>query len=186
MADNPNTSSEYDNIPAEKQPNRMIVNAGQEIIKQHAPSHQAYYIESGRAEVTYRKGDHVMKVGEIGPGEVFGEMGLIEDDQRIATVTALEKCALIILSKKEFEERLEKIDDPIFASMINTLIKRLKDANESQMQHYRNLANFQDRMAGLMVEAGKGINQKKRDEFTNAISPLLDQVEDVLNKYRED
>ena len=41
-------------------------------------------------------------------------------------------------------------------------------------------------MAGLMEKADRGIDQQRRNEFAEEITPLLDQVEAVLDKYRKD
>jgi CRP-like cAMP-binding protein len=61
-----------------------------------------FVIVSGRAKVT-RKG---RKVGELGPGDFFGELALLIDADRNATVTALTPMEAIVLSRREFEAAL--------------------------------------------------------------------------------
>jgi CRP-like cAMP-binding protein len=61
-----------------------------------------FVIVSGRAKVS-RKG---RKVGELGPGDFFGELSLLIDADRNATVTALTPMEAIVLSRREFEAAL--------------------------------------------------------------------------------
>jgi CRP-like cAMP-binding protein len=61
-----------------------------------------FVIVTGRAKVS-RRG---RKVGEIGPGEFFGELALLIDADRNATVTALTPMEAIVLSRREFEAAL--------------------------------------------------------------------------------
>ena len=57
---------------------------------------------SGLAKVS-RRG---RKVGELGPGDFFGELALLIDSNRNATVTALTPMEAIVLSRREFEAAL--------------------------------------------------------------------------------
>jgi CRP-like cAMP-binding protein len=61
-----------------------------------------FVIVTGRAKVS-RKG---RKVSEIGPGAFFGELALLIDSDRNATVTALTPMEAIVLSRREFEAAL--------------------------------------------------------------------------------
>jgi trk system potassium uptake protein TrkA len=61
-----------------------------------------FVIVAGRAKVS-RKG---RKVGEIGPGGFFGELSLLIDADRNATVTALTPMEAIVLSRREFDAAL--------------------------------------------------------------------------------
>lgn len=164
---------------------KMVVMPGRNIFEQGTPAHQAFYIESGRVEVRITEGAHTIKVAEIGPGEIFGEMGVLDNRLRIATVATLEQSTIAVITRKDLEERIANITDPVVKSMIDALIKRLSAANAAQMQHYKTLALFQDRMAGLIAGTSTGIPQERRDEFTAEVMPVLDRLEDIIKKYRE-
>ena len=57
---------------------------GKEIVKEGGYSNHFYAIEDGTAKVE-REGDHL---ADLGPGDIFGEQGLLEKQARSATVTA--------------------------------------------------------------------------------------------------
>lgn len=164
---------------------RMTCMAGQVICEQGTPSNQAFFIESGLAEVILEEDGHSVKLAEIQPGEVFGEMGVLERELRMATVRAVEKSVISVMTRDELEARIDRINDPVVSALINGFARRLRATSVGQVKYYKNLAAFQDRVAGLMDKANKGIDGAKRDEFAAEIAPLLDQVEAVLDKYRE-
>jgi CRP-like cAMP-binding protein len=61
-----------------------------------------FVIVGGQAKVS-RRG---RKVGELGPGDFFGELSLLIDAPRNATVTAVTPMEAIVLSRKEFDAAL--------------------------------------------------------------------------------
>ncbi len=76
---------------------------GERLVREGDFSYNLIGIEEGTAEVT-REGEHV---GELGPGDFFGEIGLMERSLRTATVTATSPMRLITLTSWELR-RMEK------------------------------------------------------------------------------
>jgi CRP/FNR family transcriptional regulator, cyclic AMP receptor protein len=74
--------------------NEVSVEEGRELVREGDFSYEFMAIEEGQAEVT-RGGEHV---AELGPGDFFGEMGLLEKTLRNATVTAKTPVRLITLT----------------------------------------------------------------------------------------
>ena len=64
---------------------------GQVVVKEGGYSNHFFAIEEGTAEVT-RGGEHL---ADLGPGDVFGEQGLLEKQERSATVTATSRLRVI-------------------------------------------------------------------------------------------
>jgi CRP-like cAMP-binding protein len=75
---------------------------GQTLVREGERGLEFFVIVAGTAKVS-RKG---RKVGEIGPGDFFGELALLIDADRNATVTALTPMEAIVLSRREFEAAL--------------------------------------------------------------------------------
>lgn len=164
--------------------NREVFYKGDTIIRQGDQGYRAYYIENGSVEVTVNDGDHVISVSKLGMGEIFGEMAIIQHGECTATVKALEATTVTVISKGEIEKLIDKIEQKALQALLRVLSERLKQANQGQMQHYKNLAEFQDRMTGLVEKAGVDISKDKRDEFRKEAEPLLKQLEDLLDKYK--
>ncbi|HKN88904.1 MAG TPA: cyclic nucleotide-binding domain-containing protein, partial [Acidimicrobiia bacterium] len=75
---------------------------GHVLVKEGDRGLEFFVIVSGLAKVS-RRG---RKVGELGPGDFFGELALLIDSNRNATVTALTPMEAIVLSRREFEAAL--------------------------------------------------------------------------------
>ena len=72
----------------------ISVEAGKVLVREGDFSYEFMAIEEGTAEVT-RGGEHV---ADLGPGDFFGEMGLLEKTLRNATVTAKTPMRLVTLT----------------------------------------------------------------------------------------
>jgi len=89
---------------------------GKVVIKEGGFSNDFYVIEEGTAKVE-REGEHV---ADLGPGDVFGEQGLLERQQRSATVTATDTLRVITIEhwelsrmKKSMPEVVEQLQQQV-------------------------------------------------------------------------
>lgn len=75
-----------------EQPTAVAVGAytpGQAIIEEGPLGRERYFLLAGQVEVVKGQGSDAMLLAQRGPGELWGEMRLIEDVPRFATVRAL-------------------------------------------------------------------------------------------------
>ena len=76
----------------------------------------AFLIESGEMEVRVRQGGADVVLSRLGPGDLVGEMAVIDDSVRTATATAVTDCLLYRLDRQQIAERLSTAD-PIIRSL---------------------------------------------------------------------
>ena len=81
----------------------VSVEEGRHLVREGDYSYELLAIEEGQAEVL-RGGEHV---ADLGPGDFFGELGLLEKDRRNATVVAKTPMRLITLTGWDFK-RMER------------------------------------------------------------------------------
>ena len=67
-----------------------------------------YLIASGKVSVHVKKGFRSVKVAELKRDDFFGEMALISNEPRSATITAEEVSELFVLQKSDFDKILMK------------------------------------------------------------------------------
>jgi CRP/FNR family transcriptional regulator, cyclic AMP receptor protein len=96
----------------------VMVNEGRELVREGDFSYEFMAIEEGEAEVT-REGAHL---ADLGPGDFFGEMGLLEKTLRNATVTAKTPMRLITLTgwdlkrmERHIPEAIERVRETLEA-----------------------------------------------------------------------
>jgi predicted MFS family arabinose efflux permease len=97
--------------------------AGTAIVREGDVSDRFLVIVSGRVEVT-QGGEHLRFEG---PGEFFGEIGLLRDVARTATVTALEDTTLYSLARDDFLDAVNGVDESL-AAADDVVMRRLARA----------------------------------------------------------
>ena len=94
----------------------VTVDQGRELVREGDFSYEFMAIEDGEAEVT-RSGEHV---ADLGAGDFFGEMGLLEKTLRNATVTAKTPMTLVTLTgwdMKRMERHIPEATERVRAAL---------------------------------------------------------------------
>ena len=88
-----------------------------------------YIVISGRLKVMMGEADgKEVILSIIGPGEFFGEMGLIDDSPRSASVIAIEPCELLSVTRRAFKKFLvENVE--MAMTVMRVLVRRLRAAD---------------------------------------------------------
>jgi CRP/FNR family transcriptional regulator, cyclic AMP receptor protein len=94
----------------------------------------------------------------LGPGEYFGEMGLVDDSPRSATVVALEACELLSLAKRDFNSCLQD-NFEMAMTVMRGLVKRLREAD--QKIGSLALMDVYGRVARLLLEMAETVDGQK-------------------------
>jgi len=97
------------------------VSAGKRLVHEGDYSYDLIVIESGTADVI--KGGEVL--GSLGPGDVFGEMGVLAGAKRTADVIATSPMRLITLSKWDVRRISSEIND-----QLQTIVKERQPRDE--------------------------------------------------------
>lgn len=101
--------------------------SGDIVMRQGTEGDCAYIIESGRVEIIIEQQDGTQHVvGTRGPGAMIGEMAIVDNSPRTATIRALEDCELLEISKNDFKRRLDNAD-PVLKMTTHVILTRYRD-----------------------------------------------------------
>jgi CRP-like cAMP-binding protein len=101
------------------------VSAGKRLVHEGDYAYDLIVIDDGTADVI--KGGEI--VGSLGPGDVFGEMGMLEGGKRTADVVATSPMRLITLSKWDLKRISAEVSD-----QLHTLIAQRRNLDEERAQ----------------------------------------------------
>ncbi len=101
--------------------------AGQEIVRQGDTGVGMFIVRSGKVEVVQEHQGKQEKLRDLGPGEVFGDMALLDEFPRTATVRAVEPTTCLGLTRWHFRGILES-HPQIALKLLPILTKRLRTA----------------------------------------------------------
>ena len=115
---------------SENQPKRLQYASGETIFAEGDASDLCFQIFSGRVQIVLDTDGRGKVVAELGPGEVFGEMGIIDDGPRSATAVAAEETVCIGYAPDDILEQIDR-NPATMTAIMKTLIQRLRDANRT-------------------------------------------------------
>lgn len=102
---------------------------GEVIVKEGSTGMEMYIISSGEVKVNKLMRDKEVELAWLGRGDFFGEMSLLENAPRSATVTAVGTTKVIVLNLGNFMLKIRR--DPSFAfSLMQKMSKRIRLLNE--------------------------------------------------------
>jgi CRP-like cAMP-binding protein len=101
------------------------VSTGKRLVHEGDYSYDLIVIETGTADVI--KGGEV--IGSLGPGDVFGEIGMLSGGKRTADVVATSSMRLITLSKWDLKRIATEVSD-----QLQSLVEQRQELNEEGAQ----------------------------------------------------
>jgi CRP-like cAMP-binding protein len=118
-----------------------------------------YIIDSGRVRVFKTveagAGSREVELCVLGPRSMFGEMAMIDNYPRCASVQAIEYTEVTIITRKVFEDQLAAIP-PWMVNMIRILVKRLRETNEKLRSTVERYTQIPDDDAGRLLTLDAG------------------------------
>jgi CRP/FNR family transcriptional regulator, cyclic AMP receptor protein len=148
-----------------------------------------YVMLSGKAKVVIDDGDgREVTVSTIGPSEFFGEMSLVDEKPRSASVQALEPCEVLCVPKSAFMACLEDNSDAAIL-MLRNVVSRLREADRKIASLA--LMDVNGRVARLLIELAKDVNgvwvvDTGSEEIARMVGASREMVSRVLKEMREE
>jgi CRP/FNR family cyclic AMP-dependent transcriptional regulator len=136
--------------------------AGTPLFQRGDPGDAMFLLETGRVRISVKDADgHDATLAEMGAGEFFGEMAMVDGQSRSADATVVEDSRLAVLSGADFRSFVRTRPD-IALEMLMTLTHRLRRTDNLLSHRISRNANeeaaarltFADRAADMLAEFG--------------------------------
>jgi CRP/FNR family transcriptional regulator len=103
---------------------------GEAVFREGDSSDTCYVVREGHARAVRTHGDgRTITLATFGPGDIFGELAMFEDERRSATVEAIETTSVVGVLGPDMR-RLMKQHPEIAARLVIALGRRLREMNE--------------------------------------------------------
>lgn len=126
---------------------------GEIVIKEGSKSTSAYIILTGTAKVTKRIGKKEIKMAILGPKQVFGEMGLIDNRPRSATITAITELTVREINNAQFNNLL--LTKPaVIIPILKNFFEKLRQASKmlAERTAYTYVASEKEKTLEVLME----------------------------------
>src|SRR5260221_3320201 len=151
----------------------MALKPGELLIEEGAPGDALFVLIDGQLQVTKRSGGHDVKVDVRLPGAVIGEMSLVDNAPRSASVRGLTESHLLKVSKDVFERTLSTSPAAALATL-HTVVARLRQ-NEALLHEKEKMAGLGTLAAGLAHELNNP---------AAAVRRAVAQLRELLSKWQ--
>ncbi|ADN01684.1 Crp/Fnr family transcriptional regulator [Spirochaeta thermophila] len=134
---------------------------GDIIFCEYEPGDTFYLIQEGRVQISKIMGGLEKTIDILKPGEIFGEMAILEEAPRSATAVALDDVKLLEFTKENFSLLLEG-NPQIALKLLKLFIKRIYDQKRRLM--ILTLDDEQARIADVFLMLAESRLQEEEDE----------------------
>lgn len=159
------------------------------------PSNSIFFLKKGRVKLTRTSAEgKEMIVALINPGDVFGEMSIVDDTERTDYAITMDKCLICAISKNDFREFIEK--NPSLNLKLTKLIgfrmrkysERIeglifKDAQQRVISFLLNLADEQGKKIGNEIFVKPFLTHQ---DIASLTACSRQTVNSILTSLRED
>ena len=165
--------------------------AGQVIFCEYEPGESFYLIQTGRVKITKIFGNIEKTIDVLKPGEFFGEMALLENAPRSASIVALDECRLLEFNRDNF--RVLMTGNPQMAlNLLKLFAKRIYD--QKRRFSILTLTDEPAKVADVFLMLAEQLPQEDGDAdtgkrvFRNSVADIAhwagmspDRARDILN-----
>jgi CRP/FNR family transcriptional regulator len=124
--------------------------AGEVVFREGDESNTCYIVRSGRARAVREHSDgRSITLATFGPGEIFGELAMFDDERRSATVEAIESTEAIAILGGDMRRLLRRHPD-ISVKLLSALGRRLRETNERLAR--QSFQTVQSRVAAVLLQ----------------------------------
>ena len=152
----------------------LMVSAGEKIFAQGDRGDTAYLINQGVVKITHSQfGEEDLHLASLGPGELFGEMSLIDGLDRSASAVAVGNCELLVLNHQLFWEKAEQ-DPNNMRSILRLLSARVR--NVGTLAHLYAYGTLQQRFEYFVNKVRQNASPSVREEDCVVAKMTLEEL----------
>jgi CRP/FNR family transcriptional regulator, cyclic AMP receptor protein len=165
------------------------VRPGEIVFQEGDTGDQMFIIQEGRVKVTKSLSGREHVLSTLGKGDFFGEMAIVNNVRRTATVTAVSEVQLLAFNREGFLSMVTK-NAKIALNIIDKLCRRLQNMNTQIQQLLRNnprgLVALNLNYAFKGADGGVIATDRAIEEIALNLQVPIDSVKSVIEKLTAD
>jgi CRP-like cAMP-binding protein len=163
---------------------RRFFAKGQLILKEGSPGSEAFLIQSGEVAIYMTKDGVDVELNRLGAGQIIGEMAVIVDAPRSASVKAASDTILVVISRPQFEDKL-KSADPMVRAVVQMLSKRISNSNLALLDKKSDLQDLKDTARILYQNFHETLPPNQQWMLKSTVYPSLEALFRAIDNFRD-
>jgi CRP/FNR family transcriptional regulator len=157
--------------------------AGEVVFREGDESNTCYVVRSGRARAVREHPDgRSITLANFGPGDIFGELAMFDDERRSATIETLEDTEAIAILGGDMRRLLAEHAD-IAVKLLASLGRRLRETNERLAR--QSFQTVQSRVASVLLQLVAGARSEGAEEGDVLITSTQASLAQLAGSSRE-
>ncbi|HEX4671467.1 MAG TPA: Crp/Fnr family transcriptional regulator [Solirubrobacteraceae bacterium] len=156
---------------------------GEVVFREGDESSTCYIVRSGRARAVREHPDgRSITLANFGPGDIFGELAMFDDERRSATIETLEDTEAIAILGGDMRRLLAEHAD-ISVKLLASLGRRLRETNERLAR--QSFQTVQSRVASVLLQLVAGVRSEGAEEGDVLITSTQASLAQLAGSSRE-
>ena len=157
--------------------------AGEVVFREGDESSTCYVVRQGRARAVREHPDgRSITLANFGPGDIFGELAMFDDERRSATIETLEDTEAIAILGGDMRRLLSEHAE-IAVKMLASLGRRLRETNERLAR--QSFQTVQSRVASVLLQLVAGARSEGTEEGDVLITSTQASLAQLAGSSRE-
>jgi CRP/FNR family transcriptional regulator, cyclic AMP receptor protein len=156
--------------------------SGQQIFAKGSPGRSLMAILQGSVRISATSASREFVLATLQAGEVFGEIALLDGQNRTADAIALEACELLVLDRREFIPFLERRPD-LCILLLKIFCHRLRHTDE-QVEHAV-FERIDTRLAKTLLHLARNVRQEVAQPGALTVRVSQQELADMIGATRE-
>ena len=157
--------------------------AGEVVFREGDASNTCYIVKSGKARAIREHADgRLLTLAHFGPGDIFGELAMFDDERRSATVESLEETEAVAILGGDMRRLLRQHPD-IAVKLLAALGRRLRETNDRLTR--QSFQTVQSRVAAILSELVFSARQEGAGERDVLITQTQAELAQLAGSSRE-
>ncbi len=163
---------------------RRFVPEGSVIMKEGEAGSSAFLIQSGAVKVYAGGAGKRVELATMGIGQIFGEMSLVFEEPRSATVEAIEDCNLIVITRDTLQQKLDK-SDPTIRAIVPMLLKRIIQSNNVLLNKQTTMDALVETVNTVYQNIHTTLPLAQKKSLENIVLPKLQEFLAAIKSFKD-
>ncbi len=164
---------------------KKFLQKGEILFRDGEPGNAAFIVESGCVGIFKLVDGEEVELATLSPGELFGEMAIIDGSRRMANAVAKEETVVVEIPAKTLESKLAK-SDPFLRAIMKILVNSLRSVHQAYMRRARSLTDYMNAIQYHIQGFRLYLTRLEEDEMTKAGLQKLEQIDKLVEELRHD
>ena len=162
---------------------KKFVAEGDTLFKEGDAGDAAYIVDSGKVGIYKTVEGEQVELAVLNPGELFGEMAIVDGSPRMAHAVAIEESVVIKIPADALNSRLKKVD-PFIRALMNILVQSLRGVHNTYMRRSRSFTDYMNAAQFHLQSFRLFLLRQNDDERRKLGHEKLDQIDALMGELR--